>query len=110
MSAVSDVPEHTAHASILKRVARSRAPEWRVQSDERMQRFTSRVAGARPAMCDRMELDRQGKRPTMDLADVMLHLFGLARDWSARARGFAFLLSLPILVITIADWRIRRRR
>ncbi len=46
----------------------------------------------------------------MDLAEVLLKVLGLARDWSARARGFAFLLSLPVLVVTIADWRIRRRR
>ena len=46
----------------------------------------------------------------MDLAEALLHLLGLARDWTARARGFAFLLTLPLLVVTIADWRIRRRR
>ncbi len=46
----------------------------------------------------------------MDLAEVLLKVLGLARDWSARARGFAFLLSLPVLVVTLADWRIRGRR
>ena len=46
----------------------------------------------------------------MDLTEALLHVLGLARDWSARARGFAFLLSLPLMVVTIADWRIRRRR
>jgi hypothetical protein len=46
----------------------------------------------------------------MDLAEALLRILGLARDWTARARGFAFLLTLPLLVVTIADWRIRRRR
>ena len=46
----------------------------------------------------------------MDLADALLHVLGLAKDWSARARGFAFLLTLPLLVVSLADWRIRRRR
>lgn len=46
----------------------------------------------------------------MDLAEALLRILGLARDWSARARGFAFLLTLPLLVVTIADWRIRGRR
>jgi hypothetical protein len=46
----------------------------------------------------------------MDLADALLHVLGLARDWSVRARGFAFLLALPVLVVSIADWRIRHRR
>lgn len=46
----------------------------------------------------------------MDLAEALLRVLGFARDWSARARGFAFLLALPVLVATIADWRIRRRR
>lgn len=46
----------------------------------------------------------------MDFTEALLRVFGLARDWSVRARGFAFLLSLPLLVVTIADWRIRGRR
>lgn len=46
----------------------------------------------------------------MDLTEALLRVLGLARDWSDRARGFAFLLSLPLIVVTIADWRIRRRR
>lgn len=46
----------------------------------------------------------------MDLAEALLRVLGFARDWSARARGFAFLLVLPVLVATIADWRIRHRR
>jgi hypothetical protein len=46
----------------------------------------------------------------MDLAEALLRLLGLARDWSDRARGFAFLLALPLIVVTIADWRIRHRR
>ena len=46
----------------------------------------------------------------MDLAEALLHVLGFAKDWSARARGFAFLLALPLLVVGIADWRIRRRR
>ena len=46
----------------------------------------------------------------MDLAEGLLRVLGLARDWSARARGFAFLLALPLIVVTVADWRIRRRR
>ena len=46
----------------------------------------------------------------MDLAEALLRVLGFARDWSARARGFAFLLALPMIVVTAADWRIRRRR
>jgi len=46
----------------------------------------------------------------MDLAETLLRTLGLARDFSDRARGFAFLLALPLMVVTIADWRIRRRR
>jgi hypothetical protein len=46
----------------------------------------------------------------MDLTEALLRVLGFARDWSARARGFAFLLSLPLIVVTVADWRIRRRR
>jgi len=46
----------------------------------------------------------------MDLAETLMRALGLARDFSDRARGFAFLLSLPLMVVTIADWRIRRRR
>lgn len=46
----------------------------------------------------------------MDLSEALLRVLGLARDWSARARGFAFLLSLPLIIVTLADWRIRRRR
>jgi hypothetical protein len=46
----------------------------------------------------------------MDLAEALLRILGFARDWSARLRGFAFLLFLPLVVVTVADWRIRRRR
>jgi hypothetical protein len=46
----------------------------------------------------------------MDLAEALLRVLGLARDWSTRMRGFAFLLSLPLIVVCLADWRIRRRR
>jgi hypothetical protein len=46
----------------------------------------------------------------MDLAEALLRLFGFARDWSERARGFAFLLALPLIITSVADWRIRRRR
>ncbi len=42
--------------------------------------------------------------------DTLLQILGMAKDWSARARGFAFLLMLPLLVVSVADWRIRRRR
>jgi hypothetical protein len=46
----------------------------------------------------------------MDFTEALLRVLGFARDWSWRARGFAFLLSLPLLVVVVADWRIRRRR
>jgi hypothetical protein len=46
----------------------------------------------------------------MDLTEALLTLLGSARDWSTRARGFAFLLALPLIVVSVADWRIRRRR
>lgn len=46
----------------------------------------------------------------MDLIETLLQILGMARGWSARARGFAFLLMLPLIVVSVADWRIRRRR
>jgi hypothetical protein len=46
----------------------------------------------------------------MDFAEVLLRVLGFARNWSDRMRGFAFLLALPILVVIIANWRVRRRR
>ena len=46
----------------------------------------------------------------MDLVETLLQILGMAKDWSARARGFAFLLMLPLIVVGVADWRIRRRR
>jgi len=46
----------------------------------------------------------------MDFADAILHVLGLTRDWSQRARGFLFLLTLPLLIVSVADWRVRRRR
>jgi len=46
----------------------------------------------------------------MDFAEALLHVLGLARDWGHRARGFSSLLLLPLIVVSLADWRIRRRR
>ena len=46
----------------------------------------------------------------MDLAETLLHILGMVESWSARARGFAFLLVLPLIIVGVADWRIRRRR
>jgi hypothetical protein len=46
----------------------------------------------------------------VDLAEVLLRLFGLVSHWNLRARGFGFLLSLPIVLVAIGDWRVRRRR
>jgi hypothetical protein len=46
----------------------------------------------------------------VDFTEAVLRLFGLAARWAERMRGLAFLLSLPLIVITVADWRIRRRR
>jgi hypothetical protein len=46
----------------------------------------------------------------VDFAAALLLLFGLASRWAERMRGFALLLSLPLIIVTVADWRIRRRR
>ncbi|MFI5255968.1 MAG: hypothetical protein ACHQRK_01825 [Gemmatimonadales bacterium] len=46
----------------------------------------------------------------MDLTEGVLHLFGLVSQWNTRARGFGLLLLLPVVVIAVADWRVRRRR
>jgi hypothetical protein len=46
----------------------------------------------------------------VDLAEALLRLFGFASRWSERARGFAVLLTLPVIIVSVADWRIRRRR
>jgi hypothetical protein len=46
----------------------------------------------------------------VDLTDALLRLFGIASQWNQRARGFGFLLALPVLALAVADWRIRRNR
>jgi hypothetical protein len=46
----------------------------------------------------------------MDLAGALLRLFGIANQLQVRTRGFALLLALPVLIVGIADWRIRRPR
>jgi hypothetical protein len=46
----------------------------------------------------------------VDFAEAVLRLFGLAARWAERMRGLALLLSLPLIVISLADWRIRRPR
>lgn len=46
----------------------------------------------------------------MDVTEGILRLFGLVSHLNTRARGFGLLLSLPIVIIAIADWRVRRRR
>jgi hypothetical protein len=46
----------------------------------------------------------------VDFAEAVLHAFGIATRWQLRARGFGLLLALPLIVVTIADWRIRRER
>jgi hypothetical protein len=46
----------------------------------------------------------------MDLAEVVLRLFGIASQLQERARGFALLLALPVIIVGIADWRIGRQR
>lgn len=46
----------------------------------------------------------------MDLADALLRLFGIVSQWNTRARGFAFLLALPVITLAVADWRVRRNR
>jgi hypothetical protein len=46
----------------------------------------------------------------VDLTDSVLRLFGLVSQLNMRARGFGLLLLLPIVVLAIADWRVRRQR
>jgi hypothetical protein len=46
----------------------------------------------------------------LDLAEGVLRLFGLVSQLNARARGFGLLLLLPIVILAIADWRVRRLR
>jgi hypothetical protein len=46
----------------------------------------------------------------VDLTEGVLRLFGLVSRWNMRARGFGLLLLLPIVIIAIADWRVRRLR
>jgi hypothetical protein len=46
----------------------------------------------------------------VDLADGVLRLFGLVSQLNTRARGYGLLLLLPIVVLAIADWRVRRQR
>ena len=38
----------------------------------------------------------------MDFAAALLQLFGLATRWAERMRGFALLLALPLIIVTIA--------
>ena len=46
----------------------------------------------------------------MDLADIVQQLFGIATHLNLRARGFGFLLALPLIIVSVADWRITRKR
>jgi hypothetical protein len=46
----------------------------------------------------------------VDPGDALLHLFGVVSRWNFRLRGFGFLLFLPILVVGLTDWRVRRKR
>jgi hypothetical protein len=46
----------------------------------------------------------------VDLADTVLRLFGLVSHLNSRARGFGLLLLLPVVILAIADWRVRRQR
>lgn len=45
----------------------------------------------------------------MDFTDVLLRLFGVVSQFNNRARGFGVLLLLPVLILAMADWRVRRR-
>jgi len=46
----------------------------------------------------------------VDLTDAILRLFGLVSHLNTRARGFGLLLLLPIVILAVTDWRVRRQR
>jgi hypothetical protein len=46
----------------------------------------------------------------VDFTDAVLRLFGLVSQLNTRARGFGLLLLMPIVILAIADWRVRRQR
>jgi hypothetical protein len=46
----------------------------------------------------------------VDLADIVLHWFGIATRLQLRARGFGLLLALPLIIVSLVDWRIVRKR
>ena len=46
----------------------------------------------------------------MDLTNALVWLFGIASRLQVRARGFALLLLIPVVLIAVTDWRIRQRR
>jgi hypothetical protein len=46
----------------------------------------------------------------VDLADIVQHLYGIATHLNLRARGFGFLLALPLFIVSVTDWRITRKR
>jgi hypothetical protein len=46
----------------------------------------------------------------VDPTEALLRLFGIVSQWNLRLRGFAFLLTLPIVLVGLADWRVSRKR
>jgi hypothetical protein len=43
-------------------------------------------------------------------SDLLGQLFSVASRWSLRAPWLAFALLLPVCVVALGDWRIRRTR
>jgi hypothetical protein len=46
----------------------------------------------------------------VDFTEAVLRLFGLVSHLNTRARGFGLLLLMPIVILAVADWRVRRQR
>jgi hypothetical protein len=43
-------------------------------------------------------------------SDLLAHLFDTASRMSLRASGLAFALLLPVCVVALGEWRVRRAR
>lgn len=46
----------------------------------------------------------------MSLTNLLYQVFGFTTRWSLRAQGLGVALLVPVIIVAVADWRIRARR